>query len=128
MSDSPAMPTQVDEAADPVPVPPAPSPSLAPSLARNPALASQPVAEAGTDAGAAVANEPTSSTTPIGVLLVNLGTPDAPTPGAVRRYLKEFLTDPRVIEKDSLFWQALLNGVILPIRSRRKARDYQKIW
>ena len=128
MSDSPAMPTQVDEAADAVPVPPAPSPSLAPSLARNPAFASQPVAEAGTNAGAAVANEPTSSTTPIGVLLVNLGTPDAPTPGAVRRYLKEFLTDPRVIEKDSFFWQALLNGVILPIRSRRKARDYQKIW
>ena len=120
MSDSPAMPTQVDEAA--------PSPSLAPSLARNPALASRPVAEAGANADAAVANEPASSATPIGVLLVNLGTPDAPTPGAVRRYLKEFLTDPRVIEKDLFFWQALLNGVILPIRSRRKARDYQKIW
>jgi protoporphyrin/coproporphyrin ferrochelatase len=64
----------------------------------------------------------------IGVLLVNLGTPDAATPEAVRRYLKEFLTDPRVIEKDTLFWKFLLNGLILPIRSRRKARDYQKIW
>ena len=64
----------------------------------------------------------------IGVLLVNLGTPDAPTPEAVRRYLKQFLTDPRVIEKNSLFWKLLLNGLILPIRSRRKARDYQKIW
>jgi len=64
----------------------------------------------------------------IGVLIVNLGTPDAPTPVAVRRYLKQFLTDPRVIEKDSVFWKMALNGVILPIRSRRKARDYQNIW
>jgi len=76
----------------------------------------------------------TSAATPepvasgIGVLLVNLGTPDAATPEAVRRYLKEFLTDRRVIEKDTLFWKLLLNGLILPIRSRRKARDYQKIW
>ena len=46
----------------------------------------------------------------------------------MRRYLKEFLTDPRVIEKDSLFWKFVLNGIILPFRSRRKARDYQKIW
>jgi ferrochelatase len=64
----------------------------------------------------------------IGVLLVNLGTPDAPTPSAIRSYLKEFLTDSRVIEKDSFFWKILLNGIILPLRSRRKARDYQKIW
>jgi protoporphyrin/coproporphyrin ferrochelatase len=69
-----------------------------------------------------------SPSTGIGVLLVNLGTPDAPTPAAVRRYLKQFLSDPRVIEKDSLFWKAALNGVILPVRSRRKARDYQAIW
>jgi len=62
------------------------------------------------------------------VLIVNLGTPDAPTPAAVRRYLKQFLSDPRVIEKDSLLWKAALNGIILPLRSRRKARDYQKIW
>ncbi|MGB7079432.1 MAG: ferrochelatase [Xanthobacteraceae bacterium] len=64
----------------------------------------------------------------MGVLLVYLGTPDAATPAAVRRYLKQFLTDRRVIEKNSLLWKLLLNGVILPIRSRRKARDYQKIW
>ena len=62
------------------------------------------------------------------MLLVNLGTPDAATPAAVRRYLKEFLSDRRVIEKNSLLWKLVLNGVILPIRSRRKARDYQKIW
>jgi len=64
----------------------------------------------------------------IGVLLVNLGTPEAPEPSAVRRYLKEFLTDPRVIEKNSLLWKFVLNGIILPLRSRRKAHDYKKIW
>ena len=67
-------------------------------------------------------------TSTIGVLLVNLGTPDAAEPKAVRRYLKEFLTDPRVIEKNSVFWRILLNGLILPLRSRRKAHDYKKIW
>jgi len=64
----------------------------------------------------------------IGVLLVNLGTPQAADAKAVRAYLKEFLTDRRVIEKDSLFWKLALNGIILPIRSWRRARDYQKIW
>jgi len=64
----------------------------------------------------------------IGVLIVNLGTPDAPTPDAVRRYLKEFLTDRRVIERNTLLWRLVLNGIILPIRSRRKARDYGAIW
>jgi ferrochelatase len=64
----------------------------------------------------------------IGVLLVNLGTPEAAEPKAVRRYLKEFLTDRRVIEKNSLFWKIVLHGIILPLRSRRRARDYQKIW
>ena len=73
-------------------------------------------------------NEAMPTTSGIGVLLVNLGTPDAAEPKAVRRYLKEFLTDPRVIEKNSLFWKFVLNGIILPLRSRRKARDYQKIW
>jgi ferrochelatase len=64
----------------------------------------------------------------IGVLLVNLGTPDAADAASVRRYLKEFLTDRRVIENDSFLWKLVLNGIILPIRSRRKARDYQGIW
>jgi protoporphyrin/coproporphyrin ferrochelatase len=68
------------------------------------------------------------ATSGIGVLIVNLGTPDAPTPEAVRRYLKDFLTDPRVIEKSSPFWKFLLHGFILPLRSRRRARDYEKIW
>ena len=80
----------------------------------------------------AVEAGPKSETEPvvngIGVLLVNLGTPDAAEPAAVRRYLQEFLTDPRVIERNDLLWRMALNGVILPLRSRRKARDYRKIW
>ena len=64
----------------------------------------------------------------IGVLLVNLGTPDAADAPAVRRYLKEFLSDPRVIENQGVVWQLVLNGIILPIRPRIKAKDYQKIW
>jgi ferrochelatase len=64
----------------------------------------------------------------IGVLLVNLGTPDAADAPAVRRYLKEFLTDPRVIENQGPLWSLILNGIILRIRPRRKARDYAKIW
>ncbi len=64
----------------------------------------------------------------IGVLLVNLGTPDSADAKGVRVYLKEFLSDPRVIEDQGLWWKLVLNGVILRIRPRRKARDYQKIW
>jgi ferrochelatase len=64
----------------------------------------------------------------IGVLLVNLGTPDSADTKGVRVYLKEFLSDPRVIEDQGLFWKLALNGIILNTRPRRKARDYQKIW
>jgi protoporphyrin/coproporphyrin ferrochelatase len=64
----------------------------------------------------------------IGVLLVNLGTPDAADAESVRRYLKEFLSDPRVIEDQGLLWRLVLDGIILRIRPRRKARDYAKIW
>ena len=95
---------------------------LAPAEA--PAIAQ--VAAASSSGEPAIVPVPASSG--IGVLLVNLGTPDAPTPVAVRRYLKEFLTDRRVIEKNSLLWKTLLNGAILPLRSRRRARDYEKIW
>ena len=62
------------------------------------------------------------------VLLVNLGTPDAPTPAAVRRYLTEFLSDPRVVSLPRLLWQPLLRGVILPLRSPRVAEKYASIW
>jgi ferrochelatase len=64
----------------------------------------------------------------IGVLLVNLGTPDATDAESVRRYLKEFLADKRVIEETGLVWKIVLNGFILRFRPRRKGRDYAKIW
>src|SRR6266568_3699520 len=64
----------------------------------------------------------------IGVLLVNLGTPDTADAPGVRVYLKEFLSDPRVIEDQGLIWQLVLNGIILRSRPRTKALDYQKIW
>jgi ferrochelatase len=64
----------------------------------------------------------------IGVLLVNLGTPDAPTARAVRRYLAEFLSDPRVIESPRWLWRLILHGVILRIRPAKSARAYAQIW
>jgi ferrochelatase len=64
----------------------------------------------------------------VGILLVNLGTPDTADTRGVRVYLREFLSDPRVIENQGLFWKLLLNGVILQIRPARKAKDYLKIW
>jgi protoporphyrin/coproporphyrin ferrochelatase len=76
----------------------------------------------------ATADRQTAAAGKIGVLLVNLGTPEAADAAAVRRYLKEFLTDPRVIEDQGPLWQLVLNGIILPIRPRRKARDYAQIW
>ena len=63
-----------------------------------------------------------------GVLITNLGTPDAPTRKALKPYLKEFLSDPRVIEIPKLIWQIILNLVILQIRPRRSAANYKKIW
>jgi ferrochelatase len=62
------------------------------------------------------------------VLLCNLGTPDAPTPAAVRRYLAEFLSDPRVVEIPRAVWLPLLHGVILPRRSAASAAKYASIW
>jgi ferrochelatase len=62
------------------------------------------------------------------VLLANLGTPDAPTPQAVRAFLREFLSDPRVVEAPRWLWWLALNGVILRIRPRRSAHAYQQIW
>jgi ferrochelatase len=64
----------------------------------------------------------------VGVLLVNLGTPDSADARGVRVYLKEFLSDPRVIENQGFLWKLALNGIILRTRPARKARDYQKIW
>lgn len=64
----------------------------------------------------------------VGVLLVNLGTPDAPTPGAVRRYLAEFLSDPRVIEIPAIAWKPILHGIILRTRPARSAHAYAQVW
>ena len=63
-----------------------------------------------------------------GVLLVNLGTPDAPTTAAVRRYLAEFLRDQRVIELSPWVWWPILYGFILNVRPRQSAAAYRKIW
>lgn len=62
------------------------------------------------------------------VVLVNLGTPDEPTPKAVRRYLRSFLSDPRVVEAPRILWWGVLNAFILPFRPRRVAKAYQTIW
>ncbi|MCL2830216.1 MAG: ferrochelatase [Betaproteobacteria bacterium] len=62
------------------------------------------------------------------ILLVNLGTPDAPTTSALRRYLREFLSDPRVVELPRLLWWPILYGMILPFRAARSARKYASIW
>lgn len=63
-----------------------------------------------------------------GILITNLGTPDAPTKKAVRKYLQEFLSDPRVIETPKLLWWPILYGVVLTLRPRRSAEAYAKIW
>jgi ferrochelatase len=63
-----------------------------------------------------------------GVLVTNLGTPAAPTPAAIRRYLAEFLSDPRVIEVSPLVWKPILHGLILRTRPRRVAEAYRRIW
>jgi ferrochelatase len=69
-----------------------------------------------------------SHTPDAAVVLVNLGTPDAPTAGAVRRYLSQFLMDPRVVQLPRWLWRPLLYGVILPLRSGRVARKYAEVW
>lgn len=64
----------------------------------------------------------------IGVLLMNLGTPEAPTPAAVKKYLKEFLSDPRVVDVNPLIWKPILNGIILNVRPKKVAKVYQEVW
>lgn len=66
--------------------------------------------------------------TKIGVLITNLGTPEAPTAQAVRPYLRQFLSDPRVVEIPRLLWWFILNGIIVPIRSGKSAKKYASIW
>jgi ferrochelatase len=131
MNDVPPMQGTLVEANEPAPAVELAPPehAEAPPIAETPPPVSDPAPPpppplANTDA----ASDATPVERGIGVLIVNLGTPGASDAAAVRRYLKEFLTDRRVIEKNNWLWKLFLNGVILPIRSRRKARDYQKIW
>jgi protoporphyrin/coproporphyrin ferrochelatase len=74
------------------------------------------------------ADHPDIALPKIGVLLINLGTPDLPEPGAVRVYLRQFLSDPRVIEIPPLVWQPILRGVILNTRPRKSAHAYRQVW
>ncbi|WP_421852037.1 ferrochelatase [Novosphingobium sp.] len=74
------------------------------------------------------ADHPRIITGKIGVLLVNLGTPDAPDEGAVRRYLAEFLSDRRVVEIPQIFWQPILRGLVLRTRPRKSAHAYSQVW
>ena len=64
----------------------------------------------------------------VGLLLINLGTPDAPEPAAVRRYLAEFLTDPRVIEIPQWLWRPILHGIVLRLRPKKSAHAYRQVW
>ncbi|PZU25918.1 MAG: ferrochelatase [Stenotrophomonas sp.] len=70
-----------------------------------------------------MSNAPTTA-----LLAVNLGTPETPTAPAVRRYLAEFLSDPRVVSIPALLWKPLLHGLILPLRSGRSAQKYAQVW
>ncbi|SFB98957.1 ferrochelatase [Marinospirillum celere] len=70
----------------------------------------------------------TSTPPPFAVLLVNLGTPDEPTPAAVRKYLAEFLWDQRVVDVSRPLWWLILNGIILRFRPRRVAENYKSVW
>jgi ferrochelatase len=71
---------------------------------------------------------PHGAASKVGVMLVNLGTPDAPTPRAVRHYLAEFLSDPRVIEIPRLAWLPILHGIILNVRPKDSAARYASVW
>lgn len=73
-------------------------------------------------------SQPSLTHVKTGILLVNLGTPDAPTPKAVRAYLKEFLGDPRVVDLPRLLWWPILHGIILNTRPKKSAAKYASIW
>jgi ferrochelatase len=73
-------------------------------------------------------DHPPVATPKIGILLVNLGTPDAPTTPAVKRYLKQFLSDRRVVEIPPIIWHPILRGIILNTRPQKSAKAYAKVW
>jgi ferrochelatase len=73
-------------------------------------------------------DHPPVASSEVGVLLVNLGTPDAPDVPSVRRYLAEFLSDRRVVEIPPIAWQPILRGLILTTRPKRSAHAYRQVW
>ncbi|MDA1264203.1 MAG: ferrochelatase [Planctomycetota bacterium] len=94
-------------------------------LASSRAYLAKPPKAMDTQPGAALTTRPPSKR---GVLLVNLGTPDAPTPGAVARYLREFLMDRKVVDAARWYWPAVLNVIVIPLRRRKVAKAYGTIW
>jgi ferrochelatase len=129
MNDQPSVPGAVIDTSEPsVAERAAPVHADTPPLTDAPALVAESAPSPPVQEDASTTGDTAPVEHGIGVLLVNLGTPDASDPASIRRYLKQFLTDPRVIERNGPLWRFFLNAVILPIRSRRKARDYQKIW
>jgi ferrochelatase len=74
------------------------------------------------------ADHPPIPTRKVGVLLINLGTPDSPEPAAVRRYLGEFLSDRRVVEIPQIAWQPILRGIVLTTRPKKSAHAYRQVW
>jgi ferrochelatase len=119
MNDELSSPTGSAAGADPMP---------ADDRSRMDIPAADAAPGAATAASHKPADHPSIASGYIGVLIVNLGTPDTTDPQSVRRFLKEFLGDPRVIEESGLVWQFILNGIILRFRPRRRGRDYEKIW
>lgn len=71
---------------------------------------------------------PSSRQQKTAVILMNLGTPDAPTAAAVRPYLRDFLSDRRVVELPKLLWQPILRGLVLTLRPKKSAHGYEKVW
>ena len=74
------------------------------------------------------ADHPDVAPPKVGVLLINLGTPNSPEPGSVKLYLKEFLSDPRVVELPQLVWQPILRGIVLNTRPKKSAHAYRQVW
>ncbi|HSG54126.1 MAG TPA: ferrochelatase, partial [Paracoccaceae bacterium] len=74
------------------------------------------------------ADHPPVASGKVGVLIVNLGTPTAPTAAAVKTYLAEFLSDRRVVELPALIWQPILRGIILNVRPKKSAHAYSQVW
>jgi protoporphyrin/coproporphyrin ferrochelatase len=95
---------------------------------RKPRFAMNEVSSPSVDSTHRPSNHPPVASGRVGVLIVNLGTPDATDARSVRRYLKEFLSDRRVIEESGLLWKIILHGFILTFRPRTKGPDYERIW